>query len=188
MECKSRFCILNSEDFSLLISQSIYKYYSSLLWDTIYRESRNKCGPSFLNWLNLGATAFYIFWSCLWWIIKSFKFEKKCFVFSLERYRPLWSGNKLKVCLFVVFFRPHPWHMEVHRLGAELVLQLLAYTTATATQDPSHVCDLHHSSGNAGSLTHWVRPGIELVSSWILVKFLYYWATMGTPKCKVLLG
>lgn len=119
MECKSRFCILNSEDFSLLISQSIYKYYSSLLWDTIYRESRNKCGPSFLNWLNLGATAFYIFWSCLWWIIKSFKFEKKCFVFSLERYRPLWSGNKLKVCLFVVFFRPHPWHMEVPGLGTE---------------------------------------------------------------------
>ena len=25
-------------------------------------------------------------------------------------------------------------------------LQLLAYTTATATQDPSHVCHLHHSS------------------------------------------
>ena len=24
-------------------------------------------------------------------------------------------------------------------------LQLLAYTTATATQDPSRVCDLHHS-------------------------------------------
>ena len=25
-------------------------------------------------------------------------------------------------------------------------LQLLAYTTATAMQDPSRVCDLHHSS------------------------------------------
>ena len=31
-------------------------------------------------------------------------------------------------------------------LGAELVLQLLAYTTATATADQSHICDLHHSS------------------------------------------
>ena len=36
--------------------------------------------------------------------------------------------------------------MEVPRLGVELKLQLLAYTTATATQDLSHVCDLHHSS------------------------------------------
>ena len=36
--------------------------------------------------------------------------------------------------------------MEVPRLGVELELQLLAYATATATLDPSHVCDLHHSS------------------------------------------
>ena len=33
----------------------------------------------------------------------------------------------------------------------------------------SRVCDLHHSSCNAGSLTHWTRPGIEPASSWILV-------------------
>ena len=37
------------------------------------------------------------------------------------------------------------WHTKVPRLGAELELQLQAYTTATATQDPSHVCDLHYS-------------------------------------------
>ena len=35
--------------------------------------------------------------------------------------------------------------MEVPRLGVELELQLLAYTTATAMPDPSHICDLHHS-------------------------------------------
>ena len=37
------------------------------------------------------------------------------------------------------------WHMEVPRLGNELELQLPA--TATATPDPSHVCNLHHHSG-----------------------------------------
>ena len=37
--------------------------------------------------------------------------------------------------------------MEVTRLGVESELLLPAYTTATATQDPSLVCDLHHSSG-----------------------------------------
>ena len=36
--------------------------------------------------------------------------------------------------------------MEVPRLGAQSELQLLAYTTATATQDLSRVCDLHCSS------------------------------------------
>ena len=31
---------------------------------------------------------------------------------------------------------------------------------------------LHHSHSNAGSLTHWARPGIEPVSSWLLVRFI----------------
>ena len=36
--------------------------------------------------------------------------------------------------------------MEVPRLGVELELQLLPYTTATATPDLSRICDLHCSS------------------------------------------
>ena len=44
------------------------------------------------------------------------------------------------------FLGPHLRHMEVPRLGVESELQLSAYTTATATWDPSHICDLHHSS------------------------------------------
>ena len=36
--------------------------------------------------------------------------------------------------------------MEVPRLGVESKLQPLAYTTATAMQDLSHVYNLHHSS------------------------------------------
>ena len=53
------------------------------------------------------------------------------------------------VCLFVCFvgfLGLHMWHMEVPRLGVKSELQLPAYTTATATWDPSHVFDLHHSS------------------------------------------
>ena len=45
-----------------------------------------------------------------------------------------------------LFLGSHPWHMEVPRLGVKLELQLPVYTTATATPDPSRVCDLHHSS------------------------------------------
>ena len=51
------------------------------------------------------------------------------------------------VCVCVcVFLGPHLWHMEVPRLGVKSELQLLTYITATAMPDPSHVCDLHHSS------------------------------------------
>ena len=60
----------------------------------------------------------------------------------------------------MVFLGPHLSHMEVLRLGVESELQLLAYTIASAMPDLSHDCDLHHSSR------------IELVSSWVLVRFI----------------
>ena len=47
--------------------------------------------------------------------------------------------------LFIYFLGPHMWQMEGPRLGVKSQLQLPAYATATATQDPSHVYDLHHS-------------------------------------------
>ena len=39
------------------------------------------------------------------------------------------------------------------------------------------------AQGNARSLTHWMRPGIKPVSSWMLVRFVicFHWATTGTP-------
>ena len=48
--------------------------------------------------------------------------------------------------LSFVFLGPNPQHMEVPRLGAELELQLPVYTAATAMQDTSLICHLHHSS------------------------------------------
>ena len=39
----------------------------------------------------------------------------------------------------------HLQHMEISRLRVQLEMQLPAYATATATSDPSHVCD-HRSS------------------------------------------
>ena len=51
-----------------------------------------------------------------------------------------------KDTIFLVFLGPHIVHMEVPRLGVESEPQLLTYATATAIQDPSHICDLHHSS------------------------------------------
>ena len=44
--------------------------------------------------------------------------------------------------LFLLFRAIPMWHMEAPKLGVELELQLPTYTTATATRDQSHVCDL----------------------------------------------
>ena len=50
-------------------------------------------------------------------------------------------SHVLSICL--LFFLQH---IEVPKLGVKSDLQLPAYTKAPATQDPSWVCSLHHSS------------------------------------------
>ena len=75
----------------------------------------------------------------------------------------LWPGcrrefKEVLICCFFsflsfFFFRPHPGCMEFPRLGVESELQLPAYTTATATRDPRHICDLQHSSQQHQILT-----------------------------------
>ena len=74
----------------------------------------------------------------------------------------------------------HPWHMEVPRLGVELKLQLLAYTTATAMQDLSLVFDLQYSSWQRqilNPLSEARDRTLNRVPSWIL----FCCTTMGTP-------
>ena len=51
--------------------------------------------------------------------------------------------------------------MEVPRLGVESELHWPAYTTATATWDPSRMCHLHHSSWQHQILNPLTRPGIK---------------------------
>ena len=63
------------------------------------------------------------------------------------------------------FLGLHLWHMEVPRLGVESERQLLAYSTATAMQDPSLAHDLCHSSRQC-----WIL--IKPASSWILAGFV----------------
>ena len=54
-----------------------------------------------------------------------------------------WNISSTRVLFFLS--GPHPWHMEVPRLDAELKLQLPAYITATATLDLSQSFNLYHS-------------------------------------------
>ena len=77
--------------------------------------------------------------------------------------------------------------MEVSRLGVKSEPYLQATATATATWNPSCVYDYTVACGNAGSLTHWERPGIEPTSSWMIVGFINHWAKTGTPYTSVFL-
>ena len=85
----------------------------------------------------------------------------------------------------VCFLGLHLQHMEVPRLGVKSEVQLSANTTVTANRGLSHICDVHHSSGQCWILnplgeargqtcilmdTHWVR---------------YHRATTGTPCLSV---
>ena len=60
--------------------------------------------------------------------------------------------------------------MKVLKLGVELELQVPAYITATASGIQVKFVTYTTAHGNAGSLTHWARPGIELTSSWMLAR------------------
>ena len=72
---------------------------------------------------------------------------------------------------FFGLFRAALWHMEVPRLGVELELQLpvpqlfqYQIWAVSVTYTAAH--------GNAKSSIHWGGLGIELMSSWILVRFI----------------
>ena len=70
------------------------------------------------------------------------------------------------------FLGPHLQHTEVSRLGVESKLQLLVYTTATATQDLSCVWDLHHSSWQRRILNPLSEIRVKPTASWFLVGFV----------------
>ena len=71
--------------------------------------------------------------------------------------------------------------MEVPRRGVELELQLPAYTTATATQDPSLICDLYYSSGQCWILNPLSEARDQTCVLMDASQIPFFWATMGTP-------
>ena len=87
-------------------------------------------------------------------------------------------SRALAYFFFFCFSGPHLRHMEVPRLGVLSELQLPAYATATATSEPSLVCDLHHSSQQ-----HWIlnpqgsNPNLMVPSG-----IHFHCATMGNPS------
>ena len=63
--------------------------------------------------------------------------------------------------------------MEVYSCWSTPQPQQLGSQGSSATYTTAH--------SNNGSLTHWMRPGIQPTSSWMLVGYRYHWAMTGTP-------
>ena len=79
------------------------------------------------------------------------------------------------------FLGPYLWHMEVPRLGVQLELQLLAYTTAIATSDPSHICNLHHSSQQCRILNPLSEARDQTNNLMVPSQICFHCAMTGTP-------
>ena len=71
--------------------------------------------------------------------------------------------------------------MKFPRLGVKSELQLLAYTTATATQDQSQVCDLYCSSGQRQSLNPLSEARDRTCVLMNASQICFPWAMSATP-------
>ena len=102
---------------------------------------------------------------------------KKIYLFLI---RFLWSlFQKSADCIRWVYFFSFllfraTWASYGHSQARGQIVATAAglHHTATATQDPSHICDLPHSSWQCQIPNLLSKVGIEHVSSWILVRFV----------------
>ena len=95
------------------------------------------------------------------------------------------SNDPYQVFFFFFFFfcflGPQGRHMEVPKLRIQSELLLLAYATATAMEDPSCICDLHHSSQPHRILNPLSETGDGTHILMDTSRVSFCCATMGTP-------
>ena len=96
-------------------------------------------------------------------------------------------GFLILVLVFVFcLLGPHQQCVEVPRLEVKWKLYPLAYTTALAMPDLSHICDLHHSSQ-----PHWIFNPLSKAKDQTCVlmdasQIHFHGAMMGTPRMVII--
>ena len=75
---------------------------------------------------------------------------------------------------FAIFFflGLHLWHMEVARLGSNWCSSCQPMPQPQQLRIPATSVTYTSGHSNARSLTHWLKPGIEAITSWLLVRFV----------------
>jgi len=86
--------------------------------------------------------------------------------------------------IFLSFLGPHLRDVEAPRLG---IWSDMAYARATATQDPSRVCYLHHNSRQCRILNPLSRPGIGPAASWFLLIIVNHWYLPQGSNSKIIM-
>ena len=82
---------------------------------------------------------------------------------------------------FFRLFRTTPWHMEVPGLGVKSELQVQACTTAIATPDLSHICDLHPGSQQHRIPNPLSEARDQTCNLMVLSQIRFHCARTGTP-------
>ena len=111
-------------------------------------------------------------------------------VFSLLIVRDLlsvFSGtihfNFIEISFLFTFLGPHP-HKEVPRLGGPIRVVAASLATAT-TQDPSLLCDLHHSSGHCQIPAPLSESGDQICIIMNSSQIRFRCTTKGTPFLEI---
>ena len=96
----------------------------------------------------------------------------------------IFKSNLLEQKFFFFFLSLglHQQHMEVLRLGVQSELLPPAYATATATLDPSHVCNLRHSSRQGRILNPLGKARDRTLNLMVPSRIRFRCATTGTPR------
>ena len=86
--------------------------------------------------------------------------------------------------VFLPFLGPLPRHMEGPRLGVKSEVQRRDYMTVTSAQDPSRICNRHHSSQQCRILNPLIEAEEARDQTHILIdtsRIHFCCVTMGTP-------
>ena len=113
--------------------------------------------------------------NCVFWQANTFQFRaRNLFCTLCYTYKDLLYLKDLKIIIYFLFFclstvTPRAYGRSQARGQIWAVASGLLYSHWNEGSELS----LTYTTvqGNAGSLTHWVRPGIEPESSWVLVGF-----------------
>ena len=89
------------------------------------------------------------------------------------------------IYLFIYLFRAAPMAYESSqargRIRSAAANLQHSHSNSNSSSEPC-LWPYATAQGNAGWVTYWAKPGMEPVSSWILVGFLTPWAMMGTHR------
>ena len=131
-----------------------------LIWGTPFLTCGKMGDNNSLNALSKDYVCLPFYFVCVW-----------CFLFV-----------SLLFYLFV-FLGPHLRNMEVPRPGVQSQLQLPAYARATATPDPSHILDLHHSSWQCRIPNPLSEARDRTCNLMVPSQMCFCCAMTGTPVC-----